>query len=326
LNRRVCFILAVVVLVAACRVGDRETFVTYFNGQEKVSIRYPSSWRTDEAEQEGIWYRYFLAPPTAPGNKTDVSVTLLAGPLSVPVEEYAQSYLAGNTPGSSEEVERQGARGRAWTFASPEGTTRHRLMLVAEDARLWGLYVQGEAAALGRHASAVEEMWKSFTLERPELYPEQRWDDFGVALAVPPSWRESREFSSRRTLLVQFTSPALAVQSGSGQTVHASLAMTVEEVPEGADVEAFYQAMRARLGENLRVLSHESWGDDGLVDVMRTETSVAVSYVKRFFLVKGTRGCSLAFEARDDVYWRVDPWADMIASTLRLAAEGPPRP
>jgi hypothetical protein len=82
--------------------------------------------------------------------------------------------------------------------------------------------------------------------------------------------------------------------------------------------------MRARLGENLRVISHERWGDDGYVDVMRTETSVAVSYVKRFFRVKGTRGCSLAFEARDDVFWRIDPWADMIASTLRLEPEEAP--
>ena len=26
--------------------------MTYFNGEQRVSIRYPSGWRTDEAEQE----------------------------------------------------------------------------------------------------------------------------------------------------------------------------------------------------------------------------------------------------------------------------------
>ena len=218
---------------------------------------------------------------------------------------------------SSQEEERQGARGRSWRFSPPDGKTRHRLLLVARGERFWGLYAQGETAAFEGHGEALEEMWASFTLERPELYPVKRWERFGVGLGVPETWREIREFSGRGTLLVQFTSPALSVQRG--QTIHASLTLTVEEVPEGAEVESFYQAMRARLGDNLRVLSHEAWEDEGLVDVMRTETSVAVSYVKRFFRVEGDRGVSLAFEARDDVFWRADPWADLIASTLQVA-------
>jgi hypothetical protein len=314
LSRLASIILAALVLAGGCRSGERETFATYFNGEHRVSVHYPSEWRTDEAEQDGIWYRYFLAPPTAPQTKAAMSVTLLSG--EGPIEEYAANYLAGNDSPSSREEERQGAKGRSWHFTSPDGKTRHRLLLVALGERFWGLYAQGDAASFEGHAEALEEMWRSFALERPELYEVQRWERFGVALAVPPSWRETRQFSGRGTLLVQFTSPALSVQQN--QTIHASLTMTVEEVPAGADVEAFYKAMRARLGENLRVLSHEPWGDDGLVDVMRTETSVAVSYIKRFFRVEGARGVSLAFEGRDDVFWRVDPWADLIASTLQV--------
>jgi hypothetical protein len=309
-------VVVAALLAAGCHSGQRETFVTYFSGNQQVSIRYPSEWRTDEAEQEGIWYRYFLAPPAAPENKPAVSVTLLAGPLSVPLEEYAESYLAGNQVASSQKEERQGARGRSWRFAPPDGKTRQRLLLVAQGERFWGLYAQGEAAAFEENSGALDEMWGSFTLEHPALYPVRRWDRFGVALGLPGSWRETRQFSGRGTLLVQFTSPALAVQSG--QTVHASLTLTVEEVPPDAEIEAFYQAMRTRLGDNLRVLSHEPWGDDGLVDVMRTETSIAASYVKRFFRIEGDRGVSLAFEARDDVFWRIDPWADLIASTLQV--------
>ena len=315
MSSRASVLLAVVLLAAACRSGERETFVTYFSGDQRVSVRYPSEWRTDEAEQDGIWYRYFLAPPAAPETKAAVSVTLLSGLLSGPLEDYAQSYLAGNQVASSQEEERQGARGRSWRFSPPDGKTRHRLLLLGLGERFWGLYAQGEAAAFEGHAEALDQMWTSFTLERPELYAVKRWEKFGVALGLPTSWRETRQFSGRGTLLVQFTSPALSVDSG--QTVHASLTLTVEEVPPDAEIDAFYQAMRARLGDNLRVLSHESWGDDGLVDVMRTETSVAVSYVKRFFRVEGDRGISLAFEARDDVFWRADPWADLIASTLQ---------
>ena len=316
MSSRASVLLAAVLLAAACRSGERETFVTYFNGDQRVSVSYPSEWRTDEAEQDGIWYRYFLAPPAAPENKAAVSVTLLSGPLSGRLEDYAQGYLAGNQVASSQEEERQGARGRSWRFSPPDGKTRHRLLLLGLGERFWGLYAQGEATAFEGHAEALERIWTSFSLERPELYPVKTWERFGVALGLPTSWRETRQFSGRGTLLVQFTSPALSVQGG--QTVHASLTLTVEEVPPDAEIEAFYQAMRARLGDNLRVLSHESWGDDGLVDVMRTETSVAVSYVKRFFRVEGDRGVSLAFEARDDVFWRADPWATLIASTLRL--------
>ena len=145
-------------------------------------------------------------------------MTILAGPLSSPVEEYAQGYLAGNADATSEDEERQGARGRSWRFSSPDGKTRHRLLLVALGERFWGLYAQGEAAAFQDHVDALEEMWSSLTLERPELYPVQRWERFGVALGVPPSWRETRQFSGRGTLLVQFTSPALSDTGGADRS------------------------------------------------------------------------------------------------------------
>jgi len=56
--------------------------------------------------------------------------------------------------------------------------------------------------------------------------------------------------------------------------------------------------------------------------VMRTETPVAVSFVKRFYFAEAGRGCSLTFEAREDVFPRASRWADFIASTLRFGAAG----
>ena len=320
MSRHVWILALALLLAAGCRRGERRSFVTYFNGEQRVSVRYPSEWRTDQAEQEGIWYRYFLAPPAAPQNKAPVSVTLLAGPLSSSIDEYARSYLAGNKVVSVSDDSRQGAKGRTWTYASPDGATRHRLLLVASNGRFWGLYAQGEAAAFDEHTSSLDEMWKSFTLERPELYPVRRWDRFGVSLGVPPSWRETRKFSGSGTLLVQFTSPALAVQRG--QTVHASLTMTVEQIPEQSGIDEFYKAARTRLGDNLRLLAHEDW-NGGFADLMRTETSVAVSYVKRFYRTQGRRGTALAFEGRDDIFWRIETWPDLIASTLKMDPQAP---
>jgi hypothetical protein len=280
-----------------------------------VSVRYPAGWRTDQAQQEGVWYQYFLAPPTGADNKASLSVTLLAGPLGGSVEDYAHSYLTGNQVTGSQEEARQGAAGRSWTFTSPDGATRHRLLLVARQGRVYGLYAQGEARAFRAHEATLDEMYTSFTLERPELYPTQRWRGYGATLGVPSSWRETQRFSGRGKLLVSFASPPLAVDRG--QPMNASLTVTVEPVPDGG-LDAFYQSVRSGLGENFVVVSHNDWRR-GYVDVMRTETPVAVTYVKRFYETGDGHACTLAFEARDDVFWRVDAWADLIASTLRLA-------
>ena len=192
-SRSFLAVLAIVLFATGCRRGERETFATYFNGKQEVSLRYPSGWRTDEAEQEGIWYRYFLAPPAAPENKAAVSVTLLAGPLSVPLEEYAESYLAGTNVASSQEASGEGATGSAtWTdeataelkripvfvrgkakrntekFAAERGVTQISLdtlyeakvrLYVSADGPPETLYTEGKGAfEFARTASRLAEM------------------------------------------------------------------------------------------------------------------------------------------------------------------------
>jgi hypothetical protein len=286
-----------------------------------VSLRYPAAWRTDQAEQDGMWYRYFLAPPSGPQNRAAVSVTLLAGPLVVSVDEYAKSYLAGHTVTASQAEDRQGVAGRSWSFSSSDGATRCRLLLLSSGGRVLGLYAQGDAPAFERYRPTLDEMWTSLTLERPDRYPQQQWREFDATLGVPESWRETRRFSGGGTLLVQFASPPLGVDRK--QTVHASLTVTLERLPGRGGLDEYYDATRKKLGENYVVANHAAFRG-GYVDVMRTETSMAVSYVKRYYFAQGGRGCSLAFEAREDVFPRASRWADYIASTLRLGpATGP---
>jgi len=306
-------------VASACRGTPREPLITYFNADHGLSVRYPASWKSDEAEQDGMWYRYFLGPPTGPQRKPAVSVTLLAGPLAMDLEEYAQTYLAGNTVASRREEKRQGARGKSYMFASPDGATRHSLLLLQEESRVYGLYSQGEARPFERQFPVLDEMARSLTLERPATYPEERNDKFGFAIRIPPSWRETRSFSGGETLLMQFTSPAVGADK-SGQTVHVSLTLTVEPLPAEGTVETFYKATRTKQGEAFQVASHSTWRD-GYVDVLRSETPIAESRVKRFYRMAGGRGYSLTFEAREDVYPRVSRWCDMIAGTLRTGTE-----
>ena len=54
---------------------------------------------------------------------------------------------------------------------------------------------------------------------------------------------------------------------------------------------------------------------------MGAETPMSASRVKRFYLVAGGRGYSLAFEAREDVFARVSRWCDLIAETFKVGAE-----
>ena len=310
---------AVVLLAAACGGRSRESFVTYFNGDHGLSLRHPAGWRGDQAEQDGMWYHYFLAPPSG-GQRSPVSVALLAGPMAVSLETYAESYLAGNKVASTKPEERQGVPGRFWAFSSADGKTSYRLLLLAQSGKVVGLYAQGEAGDIAERAPALDEMYSSLTVERPDRYPLTEFKDQQASLGIPPSWRETRRFGGGGTLVANYVSPPLAVDTG-GQAVHASLAVTFEAVPDAGGLDEYYAATRQRLGDNFRLRSHASF-KGGYVDEMRTETPLEVSYVKRYSFAQGGRGCSLSFEAREDVFPRAARWADYIVSTLRFGPQG----
>lgn len=312
--------LALAGLVAGACTPSREPVVTYFNGDHGVSLRHPAGWRTDQAEQDGVWYRYFLAPPARPGAGSPVSATLLSGPAAGTLDEYAQRYLAGHEVSTSGEEQRQGVAGKSWAFAASDGATRYRLLLFQRNDKVLGLYLQGDAAGFAEQAAAIEEIWASLGFERPERYPRREWREQKTSLGIPESWRETRTFSGSGTLLAQYVSPALATDKNKGGTVHASLSVTLEKVADGGGLEPYYLSTREKLGDNFQVVSHAAF-KGGYVDVMRIETPVAMSYIKRFYFAEAGRGCSLSFEAREDVFPRASRWADYIASTVRFGAK-----
>jgi hypothetical protein len=248
-----------------------------------------------------------------------VTATLIAERLPGTVEEYSERVLAGLIVSETREETRPGARGRRWAAVSPDGATRHDLLLLQEEQRVYGLHAQGPAAGFREQEAAVDALMGGLALERWALYPEERNDAFGYSLRVPPSWKDSRNFSGGGTLLRQFTSPVFAIDRG-GQTVHASLTLTVEPLPAGATVDTFYQAANAKHGEAFQLLGHSAW-KDGYVDLLRTETPMAESRGKRYYRIADGRGYTLAFEARADVYPRVSRWCDMIAASFEAGAE-----
>jgi len=305
--------------MAACHGARREPLITYFDSEHGLSVRYPPSWTSEQAEQDGVRYRYFLGPRTGPERKPALSMTLLGGPLVGSLEAYAQTYLAGNTVSSSKEEERPGVKGRSYAYASADGSRRHLLLLLPEGSRVYVLHLEGEAREFAPATATLDEMARSLTLERPAHYPEVSDNRFGFTLRMPPSWPETRRFAGPKTLLLQYTSPPLASDRG-GQTVHASLTLTVEAVAGDGGIDAFYSETRRKLGDSFVILDHKPW-KDGFLDVMRAETPVSTSRVKRFYRAADGRGYSLAFEAREDVSARVSRWCDLIADTLRVGTD-----
>ncbi len=231
------------------------------------------------------------------------------------LDAYAQSYLAGNQVSSTRETERQGARGRAWRFSSPDRGTRYLLLLLQEGDRVLGLYGQGQAESFQEQLALVEQMEDSLTRERPAYYTPHGNDRFAFALRVPPSWTQTRSFSGGEAYLVQFSSPPVGLERA--QTLHASLTLNVEAASGDGSLEHFYQAAKNTFGETQRIISHTPW-QGGYLDLTRQETPIAVSRAKRFYLASGGRGYTLSCEARDDVFHTVSRWCDAIAGTLRV--------
>ncbi len=216
-------------------------------------------------------------------------------------------------------MERQGAKGKAYSFSSADGAMRYELLLVEEKDRVFGLYAQAEAASFDAYAPVLAEMQQSLTLERPAFYALMRDDALAYSLRLPASWQETRHFTGGGKAVIQFTSPPLA-QDKSRETVHASLSLSVEPVSGDDDLESYYQESRRNLGESFMILDHKEWRG-GYLDVLRTETPLAMSQLKRFYKVESGRAYSLTLEARDDVFPRVGRWYDLIAGTFRAGSE-----
>jgi hypothetical protein len=351
-----------------CRSGQKDLLLTYFNPEHGVSLRYPSTWKVEQAQQDGVSYRYFSGPPTGPARKPSVTVTLVAGALGMTLDEYARTYVAGNPVESTSDEARPGARGKQYRFASADGKTRYALLLLEENAAertglpptpapratvkpsaavgagtvmtvrpsptpipipspapagepsswVYGLFAQGERPGFESEKAHIDEMLKSFALERTAAYTEERNEKFGFTLRVPPTWRSARSFASADTFLQQYTSPAMGTDKK--QTVHASLTLTVEPVGGDGSADTYYRTTMDKLGDTVVSLSHTPWRG-GYVDVLHSETPVAVTRGKRYFRTAFGHGYTLACEGRDDIFPRVSRWCDMIAATLDVGPE-----
>ena len=255
-------------------------------------------------------------PAHGPERKPAVSVTLLGR------RPWADARrLRADLPGrqhrrrDARRGARPGAAASRYVFASPRRRARAtRCCSCQEDSRVYGLYAQGEAAAVrARSSPALDEMARSLSLERPAAYPEQRERRPSASRSACRLLERRRaRFSGGGTLPHAVHEPAVGADK-SGQTVHASLTLTVEPAPGDGSLDAFYKATpRRSWARPSSSLSHAPW-KDGYVDVAALGDARRGSRGEALLPRRGGRGYTLAFEARDDVYPRVSRWCDLIA-------------
>jgi len=316
---RAALLLAGLCAALACRRPPPDPWLTYFDGEHALSLRHPASWKAEQSEQGGVFYRHFQSPPSSADPGTSVTATLLASQLAGSLDEYAQAFLVDQKLLSAVAEARGAARGKAYVFTSSDGATRHTLLLLQEGESVYGLHCQGAAGAFEVRSQALAEITRSLTLERLASYPEHKDAQLGFSLRLPPCWTSTRAFSGGGSHVEQFASPALAAER-QGPTVHATLTLTVE--PAQGDLDAHYQVCKQRLGDAYQVFSHTKWRG-GYVDVLGSETQMAVSRSKRLLRLGGGRAYTLALEAREDVYPRAARWYDLIAGSFEIAGEGP---
>ncbi len=231
-------------------------------------------------------------------------------------------YLAGNPVTSTREETRAGAKGRSWRFTSKNGAhaafpAPHR----DRAARVHGLYAQGADGAL----RSGRERHRRDGGEPQHRNARSSTRSFGTRpRATPfeshPPGNETRRLSGQGMSVVQYTSPALGAERNR-QTVHASLTITVEPLKPGVDLEQFYASAHGQARRHLprgfpRALA------DGVTPISsgRRPPWPAPSSVAST-RVDGGKAYTLSFEGRDDVFPRVSPWCDLIASTLMVGSE-----
>ena len=133
----------------ACqRPDERDVRDLFQRRPRRCRVQYPASWRTDEAEQDGMWYRYFLAPPAGAQNRAR---RFRHAPGRAAARRASRSTRRAIWPATTVSATRprsaQGVRASPGCSPPGDGKTRYRLLLLAAGGRVAGLYAQGDAVA-----------------------------------------------------------------------------------------------------------------------------------------------------------------------------------
>jgi hypothetical protein len=312
-------------LLFACQARFPQTLITVYGPALEVSIPVPVGWGTEFGAHAGFNMQIFTGPSVDVPDRPGIRVQVMVGPMpaGMAIDDLSRRYTEGQEVSRERGYSLHGHAGKTWYFLSKDGAEKSRLMLTPVDETLYGLYAHGEAATVEAYDPTLDRIWDGFSIEKSQFFEPYGKPELGLELRHPRSWRRTKSLGEPgKSFFVGFRSPALAME-GDDMTVHATLEVTVNVVPPGTTLEAFYTHRTEMLGDNYRLLRHgEVPSGSGISDLYATETQLA-SYLERtFYFLHDNKSYIFKFNTPAPVYAQIEPWIEEIARSFDPAAAG----
>jgi len=312
-------LVSIAALAAACgRSG--EPSITVYSPSLGISMPVPVGWSTEVGSQGGFLMQIFTGPSVDVPERAGIRVQVMNGPMpsGSSVDELAERYTEGQRVSDERAFMLHGHEGKTWVFVSGDEAESSRLALISIDGTLYGIYAHGEAPTVEAYGPALDAMWNDFSVERGAFFETYARPELGLQFAYPRSWkRTSQLIEPGESLFVAFLSPPLALDEA-GATIHATLEVSVTPVSPETTLEAFYTQRTELLGDNYRLVRHDTLNEgDGISVLYSTETQLA-SYLERtFYFVDDGRSFIYKFITQNAVYHEIEPWIDEIAKSFQ---------
>jgi hypothetical protein len=301
--------------LAACELRSTPPLITVYSPTLHVSFPLPQGWSADEAvSQAGFHMQTFTGRSVDVPERAGIRLQIMAGPMPEgTLEDVSQRYRRELEVSSERDYEFAGSRGKEWEFVSQDGEERSRLALVDVEGTLYGLFVRGESGTMDAYRRALNQTFSSYSLELAERFEAYEAPGGDIVIKHPRSWERTQTVTNPgESLFVGFRSPPLAVEKD-GTTVHATLEVTVNQVPDDLTVEKFYAARTETLGDTYRLLEHESLvGAPAVSTLYHVETQLAEYLERTVYSVHDNKSFIYKFNCRNQVYRAIEPWIDEI--------------
>ena len=322
-TRRIRFARLVAVLIIAlppaCGRQGAPT-ITVYSHSLGISLPVPSGWSTEVGSQGGFLMQIFTGPSVDVPERAGIRVQVMHGPMPAgsDIDQLATRYTEGQEVSGESVFALHGHEGRSWVFVSEDGEESSRLALIVIEGTLYGIYAHGESPTVEAYGPALDAMWKDVSIERVAFFEPYSRPELGLQFAYPRSWKRTSQLSEPgQSLFVAFLSPPLAMDEA-GATIHATLEVSVNTVSPETTLEAFYTQRTELLGDNYRLVRHDTLDQgQGISVLYSTETQLA-SYLERtFYFVDGGRSFVYKFITQTPVFYEIEPWIDEIAKSFQ---------
>ena len=299
--------------------GVSQTLVTVYSPLLAISMPIPAGWSTEIGSQGGFKMQIFTGASVDVPERPGIRVQVMTGPIpdGLSMDDIADRYIDGQEVSLARGYSLHGFSGKVWHFSSPDGAERSRLMLTPIEGVLYGIYAHGEAGTVESYRSVLDAMWDQFSVEREPFFEIYSRPAVSLTFRHPRSWRRTKSLREPdKSFFVGFRSPALAKEE-SGTNIHATLEVSVNTLPPGTTLEAFYTERMEVLGDNYRLVRHEQVADGrGISNLYGTETQFA-SYLERtFYFVDDGKSFIYKFIVQNVVYTQIEPWIEEIAQSF----------